>query len=204
MLYYETIEPELLELLNKLIKIEEFKELRLVGGTSLALQYGHRKSIDIDLFGNLEIGLDEISSLLSTCGKSTQIKRSAKINIFSIDGIKVDIVNYHYPWLNPVLLEDGLRLAQPEDIAAMKISAITGRGSKKDFIDLYELLKHFSLEEILSLYERKHDDGSIYLALKSLNYFGDAEQNPMPEMLINTSWSNIKQTLEQEVNRYLS
>ncbi len=204
MLYYETIEPKLLELLNKLLKIEEFKELRLVGGTSLALQYGHRKSIDIDLFGNLEIDLDEISSLLSTCGKSTQIKRSAKINIFSIDGIKVDIVNYHYPWLSPVLLEDGLRLAQPEDIAAMKISAITGRGTKKDFIDLYELLKHFSLEEILGLYERKYDDGSIYLALKSLNYFGDAEQNPMPEMLIDTSWSNIKQTLEQEVNRYLS
>ena len=204
MLYYETIEPELLELLNKLLNIEEFKELRLVGGTSLALQYGHRKSVDIDLFGTLDISIEEIANLLSTCGKSNQLKRSAKINIFSVDGIKVDIVNYHYPWISPTLLEDGLRLARPEDIAAMKISAITGRGTKKDFIDLFELLKRFSLEEILGLFESKYSDGSIYLALKSLNYFADAEQNPMPEMLINTSWSDVKQKLEQEVNRYLS
>jgi predicted nucleotidyltransferase component of viral defense system len=203
MLYYETIEPELLELLNKLLDIEEFKELRLVGGTSLALQYGHRKSVDIDLFGSLNLSLNEISDLISSCGKSTQLKRSAKINIFSIDGIKVDIVNYHYPWLNPVLLEDNLRLAQPEDIAAMKISAITGRGTKKDFIDLHELLKHFSLESILGFYERKYADGSIYLALKSLNYFADAEQNPMPEILNPISWADVKRKIEQEVNAYL-
>jgi predicted nucleotidyltransferase component of viral defense system len=203
MLYYETIEPELLELLTKLLKIEEFKELRLVGGTSLALQYGHRKSVDIDLFGSLNLSLDEISDLISSCGKSTQLKRSAKINIFSIDGIKVDIVNYHYPWLNSVLLEDNLRLAQPEDIAAMKISAITGRGTKKDFIDLFELLKHFSLEEILIFYESKYADGSVYLALKSLNYFGDAEENPMPDMLNPVSWADVKRKIEQEVNAYL-
>lgn len=204
MLHYPTIEPQLLELLNKLMAIDEFKELRLVRGTSLALQYGHRKSVDIDLFGKIDIDFNDLSDLIKGTGKAIQLKRSAKINIFSIDGIKVDFVNYSYPWLRPILEEDGIRLAKPEDIAAMKISAITGRGTKKDFIDLYELLNHYSLHEILSFYQSKYSDGSIYLALKSLNYFDDTENNPMPELLKPVSWPAVKNKIEQEVNRYLN
>ncbi|MCA0428760.1 MAG: nucleotidyl transferase AbiEii/AbiGii toxin family protein [Bacteroidetes bacterium] len=88
---------------------EEFKELRLVGGTSLALQYGHRKSVDIDLFGRIDNGFDDLSDLIKGCGKAIQLKRSEKITIFSIDGIKVDFVNYSFPWLRPVLEEDAIR-----------------------------------------------------------------------------------------------
>lgn len=94
-------------------------------------------------------------------------------------------------------------LARPEDIAAMKISAITGRGTRKDFIDLFELLKYFSMNEILSFYLEKYKDGSAYLALKSMSYFQDAEQNPMPTMFSSISWEEVKQKIEQEVQRYL-
>ncbi|MDZ4666402.1 MAG: nucleotidyl transferase AbiEii/AbiGii toxin family protein [bacterium] len=203
MLHYETIDTELLELLKKIQTIQDFSELRLVGGTSLALQYGHRKSVDIDLFGKLDLNAEEISEILSNCGSVTQIKRSANINIFEIAGIKVDIVNYHYPWLKPHIDIDGLRLAQAEDIAAMKISAITGRGTKKDFVDLFELLNHFSLEDILSFYKSKYADGSSYLALKCMSYFDDAENNPDPIMLTAFSWTQIKKKIESEVNTYL-
>lgn len=203
MLHYETIEPRLLELLIKLQASEEFSQLRLVGGTSLALQYGHRKSVDIDLFGLLEIGMEDIAKRIAGFGNSIQLKRSETINIFIIDGIKVDIVNYPFPWLSSVLEEDGLMLARPEDIAAMKISAITGRGTRKDFIDLFELLKYFSMNEILSFYLKKYQDGSAYLALKSMSYFQDAEQNPMPTMFSSTSWEEVKQKIEQEVQGFL-
>ncbi|MCA0428761.1 MAG: hypothetical protein LCH37_15100 [Bacteroidetes bacterium] len=86
----------------------------------------------------------------------------------------------------------------------MKISAITGRGTKKDFIDLYELLNQYSLHEILGFYQSKYSDGSIYLALKSLNYFEDAENSPMPELLKPASWSAVKNKIEQELIRYLN
>lgn len=96
MLHYETSEPRLLELLIKLQASEEFNQLRLVGGTSLALQYGHRKSVDINLFGLLDIGMEDIAKRMAGFGNSMQLKRSETINIFIIDGIKVDIVNYPY------------------------------------------------------------------------------------------------------------
>ena len=96
MLQYKTIEPLTLELLNKLMQINLFKELRLVGGTSLALQIGHRNSIDIDLFGNLKIDEPELDKLLNTLGTVEIIKKTTNIFIYLINNIKVDIVNYHF------------------------------------------------------------------------------------------------------------
>lgn len=99
MLHYKTINTKTLELLKKIQSVDIFKDLRLVGGTSLALQIGHRESIDLDFFGELNFDKFEILSTLNSLGK-VEIKQSTKnINIFSIDGIKVDIVNYPYPWL---------------------------------------------------------------------------------------------------------
>ena len=140
MLHYKTINPKTLELLNEIQAVDIFKELRLVGGTSLALQIGHRESIDLDFFGALHIDKFEILSALNNIGK-VEIKQSTKnIHIFFVNGIKVDMVNYPYPWLEKSLIEDTIKLACKTDIAAMKLSAIAGRGSKKDFIDLYFLL----------------------------------------------------------------
>ena len=93
------------------MQIAKFKELRLVGGTSLALQIGHRTSIDIDLFGTLEADEFEIDKILSKIGSITLLKKTKNINIYLIDGIKVDLVNYHYPWLEGKIIEDNLRLA---------------------------------------------------------------------------------------------
>ena len=132
-----------------------FAPMRLVGGTALALQYGHRQSVDLDMFGPVQFDSLEMRQVLNPLGKLTVVKETSNIKIYLLDGIKVDFVNYAYPWIDNAIEEEGIRLASDKDIAAMKINAIEGRGSKKDFIDLYFLLKHYTLQEILDFYCRQ-------------------------------------------------
>lgn len=200
MLQYNTITAETLELLRKLQAAPEFSELRLVGGTSLALQIGHRNSIDIDLFGKISIDEFALNETLSSFGKLIQIKKSKNINIYSLNGIKLDIVNYPYQWIDQPVKTDNLTLAGTKDIAAMKLAAITSRGTKKDFIDLFFLLNKHSLPEMLDFYTKKYHDGSVFLVVKSLTYFEDAEQDVAPKMHEPFNWQNIKSKLINEVN----
>ena len=199
MLYYETIEPTTLGLLRQLQAIPLLSKTRLVGGTSLALQIGHRKSIDIDLFGEIDCEQYELVDSLSELGKLTIIKESKNIHVYQLDGVKVDIVNYKYPWIKPMVYEDELRLADIDDIAAMKITAIIGRGTKKDFIDLAFLLDKYSLDEIFDLYEKKYPEASRFMAMKSVMYFDDAESDPMSYMIKNKSWNEIKERILKEI-----
>ena len=199
MLHYETVEPKTLELLKELQKIELFKDLRLVGGTSLSLQIGHRISIDIDLFGKIEADILEIDQALSSLGDVIKIKDSKHIHIYVINGIKVDIVNYPYPWINELLVEDNLKLASKKDIAAMKLAAVTGRGTKKDLYDIYFLLNDYTLQEMLSFYEKKYSDGSVFMVLKSLAYFDDAEIDEIPIMLKDVTWDKVKQKIKKSL-----
>lgn len=192
MLYLETVESSTLELLKKLQRLPVLEQTRLVGGTALALQLGHRKSIDLDFFGTVDCEAEYLRESIAGIVSLTILKESPHIHIYIVDGIKVDIVNYKYPWLDDVVLEQGLRLASVSDIAAMKITAIIGRGTKKDFIDIAFLLHHFSLEEILHFYAAKYNDSSVFMAMKSLAYFDDAEADPMPDMFVNQSWQQVK------------
>ncbi len=177
--------------------------LRLAGATALALQIGHRKSIDINLFGAIDFELIRIQDLFAEFDSVKPIKKSKKINIFIINGVKVDFVNYSYPWLSDSNVEDNIRMAAINDIAAMKLAAATGRGSKKDFVDLCFLLQHYSLEALLNMYAAKYHDGSAFLVLKSLTYFADAENEADLNMLISTPWETVKQKLKQEVENYV-
>ncbi len=153
MLHRETVSEELLALLASLMAIKELDTLRLVGGTSLALQIGHRNSEDIDLFGQHAMDELSLSGELKVFDQVKKLGGSKSIQIYLLNGIKVDIVNYPYPWLKPPLVVEGFRMAAMEDIAAMKIAAITQRGSRKDFIDLFFLLRRFSLSELLTFYK---------------------------------------------------
>lgn len=199
MLHRKNIDTKLLELLESVMQSETFKGFNLVGGTALALQIGHRISVDIDLFGNAEINEIEFAQELSQWGSSTVLKKSKNIIIYTINGVKVDFVNYHYPLLKKVETVDSIRLVSLEDIAAMKLNAISGRGSKKDFVDLYFLLKNFSLKEMIDFYSEKYKDGSTFLVLKNLTYFVDAEKEEMPFMTKTVSWESIKDWILQEV-----
>ena len=156
MLYFDTITTEALSLLKLIQQNSLTKKLRLVGGTALALQYGHRKSIDLDFFGKYDATYEELSAILRDFGKTEVLKNSPSIKVFVCQGIKVDFVNYPYTWIDDPVQTNDLILASEKDIGAMKLSAISGRGSKKDFYDLYFLLKIFSLKELLGFYEAKY------------------------------------------------
>lgn len=203
MLHYTTIDNPTLELLKRLLAVPDFRNMYLVGGTSLALQIGHRKSIDLDLFGTVDSDDIAISQILNSFGETRLIKNTLNIKIYVVNGVKVDIVNYPYPWIQAPCKDDQLRLAGKKDIAAMKLAAITGRGSKKDFIDIYFLFQEFSLHEILEFYKEKYHDGSAFLVLKSLTYFDDAEKEPQPFMLKKINWDQIKKSIVNSVDVFL-
>ena len=202
MLHLSTINPSTLELLKELMSFDEFSGLRLVGGTALALQIGHRKSIDLDFFGKVNFDAIQTGELFSRFNSVEVIQKSGNINIFEINGVKVDFVNYSYPWLQDTIVFDGIRLAMEKDIAAMKIAAITGRGRKKDFVDLYFLLDKFNLKAIIDYYNKKYFDASTYLALKSLTYFDDADQDMKLDMLADIKWAEVKNTISEKVKTY--
>ncbi|MBO5816742.1 MAG: nucleotidyl transferase AbiEii/AbiGii toxin family protein [Paludibacteraceae bacterium] len=199
MLSLRTIEPHTLELLKALMQEPALCELRLVGGTALALQYGHRSSIDLDLFGKIDIDAYELQEILSKHGMLRVENETKIIHQYIIDNIKVDVVNYPFEWITPMIEDEGVRLASPMDIAAMKVNAIEGRGTKKDFIDMYMLLQHYSLEEILGFYQQKYPNHSVFRALRSLTYFEDAEDQFMPRMFVDDTWEDIKQLIVNKV-----
>lgn len=202
MLSFCTIVPHTLELLRHLMAEPYLQNCRLVGGTALALQYGHRSSVDLDLFGDVPDDDQALLEILEGFGKVQGQKTSKYIKSFVVDNIKVDFVNYsRYPWIDEAVIEDGFRLASPKDIAAMKISAIEGRGSKKDFFDLYFLLQHYSLEEILGFYLQKYPQYSMFRVRMSLVYFEDAEKQDDPKLFENVDWETVKESIAEAVRK---
>lgn len=204
MLYRETVSPETLDLLKRLQSLEEFKQTRLVGGTALALQIGHRKSIDLDFFGAMPSSLEELYFIISEFASVQPLSSSKMMRFLNVNGIKVDIVSYPYGWIDDPVVEDGIVLAGVRDIAAMKISAITNRGTKKDFIDLFFLLQNYTLSELIGFYQQKYSDCQMFTVIRSLTYFEDAESDPMPSMLTAIKWSQVKITIQKAVESYIA
>ncbi len=203
MLSLQTVYPNTLELLKTLMQLPILSDMRLVGGTSLALQYGHRRSVDLDFFGTTTSDVDELTETLrENVGELTMLSASKTIRVYNISNVKVDIVNYIYPWIDEPIKENGLILASPIDIAAMKVNAVIGRGTKKDFVDIYYLLQHFSFDDLMHFYLKKYSDGSEYRALLSMTYFDDADPHPMPYMFEDISWERMKECICMEVEKY--
>ena len=203
MLSIQTIQPDTLELLKRLASQPELAKTRLVGGTALALQYGHRQSIDLDFFGTLPEDKDELIDMAKQIGNVIITNKSKSIVQTVINQVKVDFVDYsRYAWIDELVQGEGFVLASDKDIAAMKINAIIGRGTRKDFIDLYVLLQHYSLDEIMGFYKQKYPEFSEYRALLSMTYFEDAEMQDMPKMFIETPWEEMKKTIITAVKAY--
>lgn len=203
MLQLQTVAPDTLELLKTIVSKPEMKGFRLVGGTALALQYGHRQSVDLDFFGSPLASQEDTIDILSSLGNITIHNRTDKILQVVLRGIKVDVIDYsRYGWIDPPVVDDGIVLASPRDIAAMKINAIEGRGSRKDFVDIYMLLQHYTLSELLDFYSIKYPNYSIFRALLSLTYFDDAETQAMPKIFIPQTWEVIKAYISDKVKEF--
>lgn len=185
----------------------------LAGGTALALRVGHRISIDFDLFSaDNPLQQRERDSILEQLGLAFDGVRIIEARdgalIARCDGIDVSFFAYRYDLLEPTDSAFGLQLASLADIAAMKISAIIGRGSRKDFVDLHVLMQHATLDTWITAAERKFPavDELRAMSLRALVYFDDAEPEPMPRMNIDLDWQAVKAGLRKEVrslgNRY--
>ncbi len=202
MLHFETVYPATLGLLKELMALPELSKFNLVGGTALALQIGHRISVDLDLFGQSgPLQADSIRKTLAELGEVEDLHESRSILTVKVNGIKVDLVNYQYDLLKDITVTDSIRMVSKQDIAAMKLGAIAGRGRKRDFIDLYFLMQHFTLREILGFYQQKYPDGNPFLILKSLTYFEDAEEESDLNLLIKVDWGKVKSIIEKETNQ---
>lgn len=211
MLQYRAVYPTTLELLKILMKYDNLRQTFLVGGTALALQLGHRISVDIDLFSETDFETNEILSelrqdldlqVIMQKEKNSMIINARKKNTNN-EFVKVDFVKYAYPLLKELKNEDGIRLLSVDDIIPMKLSAIANRGAKKDFFDIYELMKTYSLSEMLDLFSRKYPDIAHFHILKSLTYFDDAEVEFDPITLNETDWETVKQTIDNKVNGFV-
>ena len=207
MLYKETITPELLEVLQSLMSIDELATFQLVGGTAIALQLGHRKSIDIDLFSNKKVDLRLISRSLKAKFPELPNMTLTQTNVGAfIRGVRVDIYDdWLIPFRKQAIVEEGVRLSALEDLAAFKLSTIIGRREKKDYIDLYFLFKHFGGDRMLSSfksYEPLLSDKSLLFALAEVDNARD-NNTPMPEMLVDINWEEIRELITYECRAYL-
>ena len=203
MLFLDAIEPKTFSLLKRLQALPELAATRLVGGTALALQLGHRISVDLDRFGSWDYSVD-LAGKFSAIGSTEKESGTpdGKMAFFYIDDVKVDCVSYDmYKWLEPPLEVDGVRLAGVKDIAAMKVNAITNRGTRKDFVDMARLLDDYSLDDIFAWYREKYPEANPALAMRSLSYFVDAETMPMPKMLVSFDWEEAKGRIRAAVRK---
>lgn len=203
MLHIETVEPFTLGLLKQLMIDEDLNQFVLVGGTALALQMGNRQSIDLDLFTIQDFVSEDLKSNLISKYNDFQVTiQTPQTLLCNINDIKVDFIRFKYPFIRPLLEVDGIRMLSIEDIAAMKLDAIAGRGSKKDFFDLYFILKKYSLETILEFYKEKYPHQTLFHIVRSLAYFADADLQPDPIVFDKkTTWSKVKKALSKEIQK---
>lgn len=205
MLHTETVSLGTLELLKSLMQDERMAQFVLVGGTSLSLQLGHRISVDLDLFSAAPFDEIELSSyLVSNYGLELDFISRCTIK-GEIQGVQIDCIAHQYPWIGQFLEKNGIRLANIIDIAAMKLNAIAGNGTRiKDFIDIAYLASYLSFEEMLHAYEQKYKANSV-IPLKAITYWDDINFSEPIRMLDASTfrWQKIEKRL-REMQRFPS
>ena len=209
MLYYNTVEPETLSILKRLLKIDGLSDFALVGGTALSLKYGHRLSIDLDLFSSSKNQFNKdnvITAIRKEFGDDfTPEITPAKWAVFGfIKNVKVDIVSYPHQIIRNLDFTDGIRMFSTEDIIAMKFNAILGRGKRKDFYDMAELLENFKLIDMMAYHKEKYPEQMLLISLPAaLTYFADADESEDPISLKGQTWEKVKSFISKKVSDYL-
>ncbi len=203
--YPEVINQEVQRSLEELQTRGVLEWLYLAGGTGLALQCGHRRSVDLDFFSAAMFDEELLIQKLGELGEFSVISRAVSTLHAGIGDVKVSFLGYPYPVLFPSLSFSGVAVADARDIACMKITAIASRGTRRDFIDLYSVSKKYGLLLLLESFKKKYarvNYSGIHI-LKSLTYFQEAEEDPMPDMLAELSWDEVKDFFRRQVPTFL-
>lgn len=206
-LHVEILSAEQIAVLDELSAVGELSSFYLAGGTALALRHAHRRSVDFDFFRRGEFDERSLLAAIETRFPSLGRVPSGERTLYVVlDGVTTSFFTLPYR-----LVKRGQRtrwgfdLASDEDLAAMKLEAILGRGSRKDFVDLRILCRRFSLDRVFELFDRKYGSARTerYHRLRALTYFEDAEREPMPDMLVEFDWSEAKRFFTAEATRLL-
>ncbi len=203
-LFYRCISPDLLEIIKKICAHKSFAHFRLCGGTALALQCGHRISVDADFVSEKKIDANELIAVINQEFKNVSDIHMGTHGLFlKVNDVKTDFLTWNSPFIRPELISDGIRLLNVEEIIAMKLFAILQRGEKKDYMDIASLLGRFSLEEMISFYSERHKGSDGMLILKYLSSYGDIENQPEPRMLNGFTWIDCKKKLGEALKKML-
>jgi len=194
--------------LRRLAPLASEAHFYLGGGTAVAIMLGHRRSLDLDWFTpNALADPAQLVAALEAQNLSIEVTATSRGTLHAIaDGVRLSWLEYRYPLIQPLQRWSDYEcsLASREDLICMKLSAITSRGAKRDFIDLHALAgTDLRLREMLDLYRRKFGLEEVASVVTSLTYFDDADEEADPSMIWKLEWSDVKQTFERWVNDYV-
>ncbi len=211
-LYLNTVSDLLWSSLKQLMSIEEFNSFRMVGGTSLSLQLGHRESIDIDLFTDAEYGSKDFAILEAKLIETFPYVDTTSVDLVGMgksyfignnenELVKLDLF-YTDPFVFPSILEQNIRFSSIEEVAAMKFEVIGNGGRKKDFWDIHELLDSYTLDEMIEFYLKRNPYGysKDELLVKVVD-FSNAEDDFTPNCYREKVWELIKLDIEKLVKK---
>ncbi|MDT0645168.1 nucleotidyl transferase AbiEii/AbiGii toxin family protein [Zunongwangia sp. F260] len=213
MLYYDTVNNLLRDSLFHLMAAKEFSMFRLVGGTALSLQIGHRQSVDIDLFSDVKYGtidFDVLTKYLEVnfpyvdhLSMGPAMGKCYFIGENVDKAIKLDIF-YTDTFIQPALVEDTIRMASLEEIIAMKVDVVQRGGRKKDFWDLHALFNSYNMEQMLELHGKRYPySHDKKLILQNFTDFTEADDDFDPICLKGKYWEFIKEDIEGIVSSYI-
>lgn len=198
MLRFDAVPESVKALLLRLAPHAALQDFALGGGTSLALRFGHRLSVDLDFFTVREFAPDELFGSLELDG-ATVIGRATNSLTVDAGGVKLDLLRHAYRLLEPPERIEGIALVSLPDLAGMKLNAIANRGSKKDFFDLAELLAHFTIQRMIGFFSEKYPSTDPFTVIRSLAWFEDAEMEPDPISLAGLTWDEVKARASEAV-----
>jgi predicted nucleotidyltransferase component of viral defense system len=206
MLLSQTVAPATLALLKGLCKEPLFQTFALGGGTNIALQKGHRISVDLDFFTNQSFTNAHIYKCISSLeGETALLFEQNQTMMFIINDVKVDFILYPFTWLRPFKIIEGCRLIHLDDIIPMKLQAISNRFAKKDFYDIDTLLTDYSLQKMLDIFKIKFPDIDTGFLVHSLTHFEIADEEEDPILLpVSKPWEQVKRNLQRAVKDYVN
>jgi predicted nucleotidyltransferase component of viral defense system len=188
------------------MRVPLLKEFSLVGGTALSLVYGHRISVDLDLFSQKPFEVEElVNDLKLIFGDRFRVRSSsAGFGLFCFVGeSKIDLVRSPHPTIRPIYETDGIRFISTEDIVAMKVQAVLGRARKKDFWDIATLLEHYTVDDFTQFHKEKYSTQNLFVTVpQAISYFADAEDDLDPKSLKGQTWESVKSTIQKEVRGF--
>lgn len=204
-MFKETLSPQAFQLLKRICENDNFKNFHLVGGTSLALQLGHRKSKDLDFFSpNKFEGV--LTKELTRYGKTKVITATTNTIETEINNTRVFFMFFGYPLYKEIKKKNGIRMADPIDIGLMKLMCLTSRQTKKDIIDLYFIDQEIiALEKLLEIIDKHIPKESFnkYSAARELLNPDKLNNQPMPELIKEVQWKETYELVESKITHYL-